>query len=146
MAMPEAQSSSGPSARMDVQSHMTNTRNAPIEAAYPLRVEDYGQVPDAEGAGRHRSDMGMRPAIRVLGDQVMLTQSSDRAKVIPWGLFGGLAASGMRSTVISSDGRPQSLPTKATTRSFQKSSWVGLRAIGRSPGWVGWEQIRWVGA
>jgi N-methylhydantoinase B/oxoprolinase/acetone carboxylase alpha subunit len=37
-----------------VHSHMTNTRNAPvevIEATYPLRVERYGLVPDSEGLG-----------------------------------------------------------------------------------------------
>ena len=37
-----------------VHSHMTNTRNAPvevIEATYPLRVNKYGLVPDSEGPG-----------------------------------------------------------------------------------------------
>lgn len=45
-----------------VHSHMTNTRNAPveaIEAAYPLRVRSYGLVPDSEGPGRWRGGVGM---------------------------------------------------------------------------------------
>ena len=101
-----------------VQNHMTNTRNAPVEAieiAYPLRVEAYGLVPDTEGAGKHRGGVGMRRAIRVLGSEVMLTQSSDRRDVTPWGLFGGLEASGMRCTVVSPDGKPRDLPSKVTT-------------------------------
>ena len=101
-----------------VQNHMTNTRNAPVEAievAYPLRVEAYGLVPDTEGAGKHRGGVGMRRAIRVLGKEVMLTQSSDRQDVPPWGLFGGLEASGMRCTVVSPDGTNKGLPSKVTT-------------------------------
>ena len=101
-----------------VQIHMTNTRNAPVEAievAYPLRVEAYGLVPDTEGAGKHRGGVGMRRAIRVLGNEVMLTQSSDRRDVRPWGLFGGLEASGMRCTVVGPDGTPKNLPSKVTT-------------------------------
>ena len=101
-----------------VQNHMTNTRNAPveaIEAAYPLRVEAYGVVPDTEGAGKYRGGMGMRRTLRVLGGEVILTQSSDRKDVTPWGLFGGLAASGMQCTVIAPDGEHRSLKSKVTT-------------------------------
>ena len=101
-----------------VQNHMTNTRNAPVEAievAYPLRVEAYGLVPDTEGAGKQRGGVGMRRVMRVLGKEVMLTQSSDRRDVKPWGLFGGLEASGMRCTVVSPDGTRSDLPSKVTT-------------------------------
>ena len=57
----------------------------------------------------------MRRAIRVLGNEVMLTQSSDRRDVRPWGLFGGLEASGMRCTVVGPDGTPKDVPSKVTT-------------------------------
>lgn len=101
-----------------VQNHMTNTRNAPveaIEAAYPLLVETYSLVPDTEGAGKFRGGMGMRRSLRILGDEVILTQSSDRKEVTPWGLFGGLPASGMRCTVIDSKGNRTILNSKTTT-------------------------------
>ena len=101
-----------------VQNHMTNTRNAPveaIEAAYPLRVEAYGVVPDTEGAGRYRGGMGMKRSLRVLGAEVILTQSSDRKEVTPWGLFGGRPASGMRCTVTDPYGVRESLKSKVTT-------------------------------
>lgn len=101
-----------------VQNHMTNTRNAPVEAleaAYPLRVETYGVVPDTEGAGKYRGGMGMRRSLRVLGAEVILTQSSDRKDVTPWGLFGGLPASGMRCTVTDPKEERKSLKSKMTT-------------------------------
>lgn len=101
-----------------VQSHMTNTRNAPveaIEAAYPLRVETYSLAPDTEGAGKYRGGMGMRRSLRVLGSEVILTQSSDRKSVTPWGLSGGVAASGMKCTVTDPQGHEINLPSKVTT-------------------------------
>ena len=100
-----------------VQNHMTNTRNAPveaIEAAYPLRVEAYGMVPDSEGAGEHRGGVGMRRAIRVLGEEVHLTVSSDRAEVPPWGLFGGQPASGSSGRLVGPRGVERPLPSKVT--------------------------------
>ena len=101
-----------------VQNHMTNTRNAPVEVlevAYPLRVEAYGLVPDTEGAGKYRGGVGMVRSMRVLADEVMLTQSSDRREKTPWGLFGGLNATGMSCTVFGPDGTNESLRSKVTT-------------------------------
>ena len=76
-----------------VHSHMTNTRNAPveaIEAEYPLRVRSYGL------AARHRgrraagaAASGMHREFDILGDYTRLTVSSDRQRVPPWGAFGG---------------------------------------------------------
>ena len=54
-----------------IQSHMTNTRNAPveaIEAAYPLIVERYALIPDSEGAGKYRGGVGLTRILRTLGD------------------------------------------------------------------------------
>ncbi len=101
-----------------VQNHMTNTRNAPVEAvevAYPLRIESYGLVPDSEGPGQHRGGLGLRRAFRVLGKDVRLTLSSDRAEVAPWGLFGGQPARPSRCVVLSPDGGERRLPSKITT-------------------------------
>jgi N-methylhydantoinase B len=101
-----------------VQNHMTNTRNAPVEAieiAYPLRVESYGLVPDSEGPGEHRGGVGMQRALRVLGKEVQLTLSSDRAEVAPWGLSGGRPGAVSRCRIIGADGAERSLPSKVTT-------------------------------
>jgi N-methylhydantoinase B len=119
-----------------VQNHMTNTRNAPveaIEAAYPLRVEFYGLVADSEGPGRHRGGLGMQRALRVLGEEVKLTVSSDRANVPPWGLFGGGPGRTSSSHIVKRDGSTQQLPSKVTT--FVDG---GNLIITETPGGGGW--------
>ena len=100
-----------------IQSHMTNTRNAPveaIEAAYPLIVEKYALIHDSEGAGEYRGGVGLTRILRTLGD-VQLTLSSDRASVPPWGLFGGEPAKPSKCEVIDSKGNKMGLPSKVTT-------------------------------
>lgn len=101
-----------------VQNHMTNTRNAPveaIEAAYPLRVERYELIPDSEGAGERRGGVGLRRVLRVGGNPVRLTVSSDRREVPPWGLFGGLPARTSDCVVLAPDNQVRRLPSKVTT-------------------------------
>ena len=132
-----------------VQNHMTNTRNAPVEAievAYPLRVETYGLVPDSEGPGERRGGVGMRRALRVMGERVQLTVSSDRAKVAPWGLFGGLPAGRSSCKVVGPDGDERGLPSKVTT--YVDGDHV---IVTETPGGGGWrdpklrdpEAVRW---
>ena len=102
-----------------VQNHMTNTRNAPVESievAYPLIVESYGMVPDSEGPGEYRGGVGIQRSVRVIGNPVQLTLSSDRAETPPWGLFGGYPAKPSRFRVKTPDGNIQNLGSKFTTR------------------------------
>lgn len=101
-----------------VQNHMTNTRNAPVESietAYPLLVEAYELIPQSEGPGKQRGGIGLRRKVKVEADEVQITFSSDRAEIQPWGLFGGLAGSTSRCTIISPDGRIERLKSKVTT-------------------------------
>jgi N-methylhydantoinase B len=119
-----------------VHSHMTNTRNAPveaIEAAYPLRVRSYGLVPDSEGAGRWRGGVGMHREFEILGTYTRLTVSSDRQNVHPWGAFGGQEATGSADTVWGTDGSRRDLPSKVTTFLAQGDH---LRTV--TPGGGGW--------
>ena len=119
-----------------VHSHMTNTRNAPveaIEAAYPLRVRSYGLVPDSEGAGRWRGGVGMHREFEILGSYTRLTVSSDRQNVHPWGAYGGGEAAGSADIVESPDGTRLELPSKVTTFLQQHDH---LRTV--TPGGGGW--------
>jgi N-methylhydantoinase B len=53
-----------------VQVDVTNTSNLPIEAIemeYPLRIEEYGLVPDSGGAGQYRGDLGLKRVIHPVG-------------------------------------------------------------------------------
>lgn len=124
-----------------VQNHMTNTRNAPVEAielAYPLLVESYGLVEDSEGAGRRRGGLGIQRSLRVLGESVTLTLSSDRGRISPWGLFGGGGAS-PSSCVLEGPGGEASerLPSKVTTTVPH-----GYAIVTRTPGGGGWGDPR----
>jgi N-methylhydantoinase B len=97
--------------------HMANTWNAPVEAievTYPLRVESYGLVPDTEGPGRYRGGMGIQRKLRVLSGKVMLTVSSDRNRIGPWGVFGGQDGHVAICTAERLDGSQLNLGSKVT--------------------------------
>ena len=49
--------------------------------------------------------------VRVVGGEVWLPLSSDRAMVAPWGLFGGLDATPSKCDVVAPDGNIERLPS-----------------------------------
>ena len=76
-----------------VQYHLTNTQNAPVEeleTSYPVIIEKYELIPDSDGAGRFRGGLGIRRDYRFENHSVVFSIVSDRAKIAPWGLLGGL--------------------------------------------------------
>ncbi len=87
----------GASPRVDgcdgVDSALSNCTNTPVEATdmdfAHFRVVGYGLVPDSGGAGRRRGGLGLWRSFEVLKDGVNFACYSDRAKLAPWGLFGG---------------------------------------------------------
>jgi N-methylhydantoinase B len=132
-----------------VQNHMTNTRNAPveaIEAAYPLRVERQGLVPNSEGAGRWRGGMGMVREIRLLGPSAVVTLNSDRAEIGPWGVLEGMSGSPSSFTVVTPSGSIRTYGSK-----FTAPMQNGDLLITVTPGGGGWgdplerdpEAVRW---
>ena len=119
-----------------VHTHLTNTRNAPveiIERTYPLQVVRYGLVPNTGGPGRMRGGCGMMREIKCLGERTTLTIGSDRRKFTPWGLDGGHNAEGAHCWVIGTDGAKKELPTKVVTTLTQ-----GDRLLTQTPGGGGW--------
>jgi N-methylhydantoinase B len=70
-----------------------NGPNEQAEAKFPLVVEGYRLVPDSGGAGRHRGGLGVERVIRARTNMTMNTQI-ERAHCRPWGLAGGLDATG----------------------------------------------------
>ncbi|MFL5063305.1 MAG: hydantoinase B/oxoprolinase family protein [Xanthobacteraceae bacterium] len=70
-----------------------NGPNEQAEAKFPLVVEAYRLVPDSGGAGRHRGGLGVERVIRARTNMTMNTQI-ERAHCRPWGLNGGLDATG----------------------------------------------------
>ncbi len=74
-----------------VQTHMTNTRNTPIEileSSYPLRVTRYALREGSGGLGRHAGGLGITREFRFLAP-TSVTVIGERHRHAPWGLAGG---------------------------------------------------------
>jgi N-methylhydantoinase B len=74
-----------------VQSHMTNTRNTPIEVLemnFPLRVRRYQLRDDSGGAGERRGGDGVVREYEFL-EAATVTLLTERRSHRPWGLAGG---------------------------------------------------------
>lgn len=72
-------------------SHMTNTRNTPVEVlemCFPLRVHRYALRNDSGGAGLHRGGEGLVREYEFL-DDAQLSILSERRRRAPWGVAGG---------------------------------------------------------
>jgi N-methylhydantoinase B len=63
-----------------------------IEKEYPLRIEQYGYLPDTGGVGMFRGGLGMIREYSLETDTVVQWRQ-DRALFPPWGLNGGKAGS-----------------------------------------------------
>jgi N-methylhydantoinase B len=107
-----------------VQMHMTNTRNAPIEvfeASHPMFVERYGLIPDSGGAGKFRGGLGKRRDILILSSDNTATMSTDRARLAPWGLYGGGPGACSSFLLRDKNNKITRLPSKGTRRIEQGS-------------------------
>jgi len=132
-----------------VHSHMTNTRNAPVEVletTYPLRINRYGLIPNSEGPGLYRGGMGMIREITILESEATLTISSDRNTIRPWGVLGGKEASPAKCRLSDKNGKTLSLRSK-DTRGIK----AGNVIVTMTSGGGGWgnpynrdpEKVRW---
>ncbi len=96
-----------------VHTHMTNTRNTPveaIEAALPVRIEAYRLRRGSGGRGRRRGGEGIERAIRALAP-IEASLLTERRLVGPYGLAGGGAGRCGRNTLVRG-GRTMRLPSK----------------------------------
>lgn len=76
-----------------VHSHMTNTRNTPVETLeihHPMRVTRYGIRRGSGGHGRHRGGDGLVRDYRFL-EPATVSVLTERRTRAPWGLEGGEA-------------------------------------------------------
>ena len=73
-----------------------DTHNSPceqVEAKFPIVVENHTLIQDSGGAGRHRGGLGIERSTRARTNLIFNTQV-ERAHCMPWGLDGGLPATG----------------------------------------------------
>lgn len=85
-----------------MHSHMSNTRNTPIEAlesTFPLRVERYALRTGSGGAGRYQGGDGLIRRVRFLVP-TNVTITSERRIHAPYGLLGGKPGRSGQNSVI----------------------------------------------
>ncbi len=113
-----------------VQTHMTNTRNTPIEVLgmnYPVRINRYGIRDGSGGQGQVSGGNGVIREFEFL-KPAQVTVLSERRYSVPWGLQGGKpGAAGINLH------NEKPLPAKATL-----SVNAGDRLTVLTPGGGGW--------
>jgi N-methylhydantoinase B len=115
-------------------SHMTNTRNTPVEALEHdllLRIVEYALREGSGGDGRHRGGDGIRRTYEFLAPATV-TINSERRYSAPYGLHGGEPGQVGRNCLLR-DGIETDLGGKATIQMQP-----GDRLIIETPGGGGW--------
>ncbi len=75
-----------------------------IEKTYPVRVVEYGLIPDSGGSGTFRGGLGVRRSYRVL-EPATASIMGERCRFAPPGLFGGEPGRVGRVRILTSAGR-----------------------------------------
>jgi N-methylhydantoinase B len=117
-----------------VHTHMTNTRNTPVEVLehdYPLRVERYAFREGSGGTGRFHGGRGLIRDFRFLAP-VTISLLSERRNHFPYGLQGGGPGAMGENMLITEKGEER-LPGK-----INLPLPVGSRLFIRTPGGGGW--------
>ncbi len=77
---------------IDAMSPVVSVENIPVEAQEarnPILVERHELIPGSGGAGRHRGGLSVRKDVRVLAEDAVLSNLTDRHAFPPYGLDGG---------------------------------------------------------
>ena len=79
-----------------------NASNIPVEAqeaSHPVIVERFELIKDSAGPGRFRGGCGVRRDLKVLATDGKLTNLTDRQRLAPYGLDGGLPGATGRTVI-----------------------------------------------
>lgn len=98
-----------------VHTHMSNTRNTPVEAleqALPIRITTYALRQGSGGTGQYPGGEGLIREYEVL-TETNATILTDRRESCPYGAQGGAPGGSGRNRLIRADGREERLPAKA---------------------------------
>ncbi len=115
-----------------VQVHITNTSNLPIEAMemeYPLRVLRYELVPDSGGPGKYRGGLSIRKDIQAL-KPVLFSAHSDRHRIPPWGLKGGLYGGRGRFLLNPNSPEKQVIASKVSDVLVREADVISIQTAG----------------
>jgi N-methylhydantoinase B/oxoprolinase/acetone carboxylase alpha subunit len=97
-----------------VHTHMSNTRNTPVEAIehyLPVRIRQYAIRRGSGGAGEWRGGDGLVREYEML-TEATVTLLSERRRGRPYGARGGEPGQSGRNTLVRADGREEILPGK----------------------------------
>jgi len=97
--------------------------------SYPLRVLRYELIPDSGGPGRFRGGQGILKEIQALVP-VLFSAHSDRHRLVPWGLKGGLPGKPGRFTLHSSRYEPLRIPSKVSGLKILKNEILRVKTAG----------------
>lgn len=116
-----------------VRVHASGSSNLPVEAlehAYPLRVERYALREGSGGDGQFRGGLGVIREYRALGDDIVVSLSSERQHVTARGMAGG--GDGMLGEFILNPGTPrqQKLPSAAGEVAIRREDLLQIRTPG----------------
>ena len=114
-----------------LQTHMTNTRNTPIEDAerrWPIVVHRLTVRRGSGGRGRRRGGDGLIKEIEVR-EPAAVSLFAERAQSRPRGSRGGGAGQGLRVAVVGADGRRRKIAEKSSHELE-----TGMRVIVETPG------------
>lgn len=98
-----------------VHTHMSNTRNTPVEAleqALPVRIREYALRSGSGGAGQFAGGDGLVREYEMLVP-TRATLLTERRASRPYGAQGGGPGAAGRNTLIRADGSEEALPGKA---------------------------------
>lgn len=115
-----------------VQTHITNTSNLPIESLemeYPIRVLRHELAPDSGGPGKFRGGLAIRKDFLAL-EPMLFSSHSDRHKLPPWGLKGGIP--GRKGRFILNPGKPneKTLASKISNFLIKKGEVLSVQTAG----------------
>lgn len=97
-----------------VHTHMSNTRNTPVEAleqTLPVRVVQYALRQGSGGHGKYRGGDGLIRELELLSP-ASATLLTDRRNSSPYGAAGGGSGAAGRNTLVHRDGKEECLPSK----------------------------------
>jgi N-methylhydantoinase B/oxoprolinase/acetone carboxylase alpha subunit len=118
-----------------VHTHMSNTRNTPVEALehyLPVRIRQYRLREGSGGAGRFPGGEGLVREYEVLCNATVTVLSERRASQ-PYGARGGEPGASGRNTLVRADGAEVHLPGK-----FREELHAGDRLRIETPGGGGY--------
>jgi N-methylhydantoinase B len=117
--------------------HMGNTMNLPIEAmeaALPLRFDEYALIRQSGGTGRWRGGDGVRKAFRILSEDVRFSLLCERGIYPAQGIAGGAPGRCARFSIRKADGSVLALQSKTTAVHLGAGDTVVMETAGGG-GW-----------